>query len=155
METMISGSIARPNDPRLKELEELEKQKAVIDKKAKAQVQRELFCGLGLLLGQTLGFMRLTFWDLSWDVMEPICFFVTSLHFAIAYAFFLSTSTEPTFEGFFRRRFNVKQRKLMATHKFDIKNYNELRRICYPNHVGDLPIQERPLVWSNRRHSLS
>lgn len=145
METMISRSIATPDDPRFKQLAELEKQKAIIDKKAKAQVQTELFCGLGLLLAQTMGFMRLTFWELSWDVMEPICFFVTSLHFALGYGFFLSTSTEPTFEGFFRRRFKAKQKKLMASHKFDINNYNELRRICYPSHRGALPSEEGAL----------
>lgn len=153
METMISRSIATPNDPRLKQLDEMEKQKAMIDKKAKAQVQAELFCGLGLLLGQTLGFMRLTFWELSWDVMEPICFFVTSLHFALGYGFFLSTSTEPTFEGFFRRRFKAKQKKLMASHNFDINNYNELRRICYPNHRGALPNEEGALF--SAAHTLS
>ncbi|XP_023535414.1 calcium uniporter protein 4, mitochondrial-like [Cucurbita pepo subsp. pepo] len=138
METMISRSIATPDDPRFKQLSEMEKQKAAIDKKAKAQVQAELFCGLGLVMGQTLGFMRLTFWELSWDVMEPICFFATSLYFTLGYGFFLSTSTEPTFEGVFRRRFKAKQTKLMASHNFDIDNYNELRRICYPNHRGGL-----------------
>ncbi|XP_038905202.1 calcium uniporter protein 4, mitochondrial-like [Benincasa hispida] len=153
METMISGAIATPNDPRLKELEEMEKQKAIIDKKAKAQVQAELICGLGLILGQTLGFMRLTFWELSWDVMEPICFFVTSLHFALGYGFFLSTSTEPTFEGFFRRRFRAKQKKLMASHNFDINIYNELRRICYPNHRAASPHEEGALF--SAPHTLS
>uniref|UniRef100_A0A9I9CI03 Calcium uniporter protein C-terminal domain-containing protein n=2 Tax=Cucumis melo TaxID=3656 RepID=A0A9I9CI03_CUCME len=153
MERMISGSIATPNDPRLKQLEEMEKQKALIDKKAKAQVQAELICGLGLILGQTLGFMRLTFWELSWDVMEPICFFVTSLHFALGYAFFLTTSTEPTFEGFFRRRFKAKQNKLMASLNFDINHYNELRTICYPYHTQALPHQEGPFISSP--HTLS
>ena len=153
MERMISGSIATPNDPRLKQLQEMEKQKAIIDKKAKAQVQAELICGLGLILGQTLGFMRLTFWELSWDVMEPICFFVTSLHFALGYAFFLKTSTEPTFEGFFRRRFKAKQTKLMASHNFDINNYNELRTICYPYHTQPLPHQDGPFISSP--HALS
>ncbi|XP_023523255.1 calcium uniporter protein 4, mitochondrial [Cucurbita pepo subsp. pepo] len=149
METMISGSIARPDDPRLKQLAQMERQKEIIDKKAKAQVQGELFCGLGLLVAQTLGCMRLTFWELSWDVMEPICFFVTSLHFALAYAFFLTTSTEPTFEGIFRRRFKAKQKKLMASQNFDINNYNELKRICYPSY----PTQQEPL-FSNA-HTLS
>lgn len=134
MEKMISESIiATPNDPRRKELEEMEKKKGIIDEKASSLVKGELYCGLGFILLQTLGFMRLTFWELSWDVMEPICFFVTSLHFAIAYGFFLRTSKEPSFEGYFRRRFEVKQKKLMKIHNFDVEKYNQLRQAAGKN----------------------
>ncbi|GMI91232.1 hypothetical protein like AT5G42610 [Hibiscus trionum] len=139
METIISESMVLPNDPRRKELEEMEKLKSQIDTKAKAQVRGELYCGLGFLVVQTLGFMRLTFWELSWDVMEPICFFVTSLHFASAYGFFLSTSTEPSFEGYFQRRFKTKQNKLMKAHNFDIEKYNTLGQAFYPNFSKGLP----------------
>ncbi|XVF63917.1 hypothetical protein PTKIN_Ptkin09bG0125000 [Pterospermum kingtungense] len=139
METIISESVALPKDPRRKELEEMEKQKAQIDKKAKAVVRGELYCGLGFLVVQTLGFMRLTFWELSWDVMEPICFFVTSLHFALAYGFFLRTSTEPSFQGYFQRRFKAKQKKLMKLHGFDIEKYNKLRQTLYPNFSNGWP----------------
>lgn len=132
MDKIISESIASPNDPRRRELEHMEKQKALIDQKAQSLVKGELYCGLGFLVLQTLGFMRLTFWELTWDVMEPICFFVTSLHFALAYGFFLRTSKEPTFEGYFQRRFKVKQKKLMKTHNFDLEKYNKLREVFYP-----------------------
>ncbi|GLT73829.1 hypothetical protein SLA2020_456620 [Shorea laevis] len=132
IETIISQSVGLPNDPRKRELDQMEQQKAMIDQKAKALVHGELWCGLGFLMVQTLGAMRLTFWELSWDVMEPICFFVTSLHFAFGYAFFLRTSTEPSFEGFFRRRFKAKQEKLMQIHNFDVEKYNKLRQAFYP-----------------------
>ncbi|XP_022772166.1 calcium uniporter protein 4, mitochondrial-like [Durio zibethinus] len=138
METIISESMALPNDPRRRELEEMEEQKARIDKKAKALVRGELYCGLGFLVVQTLGFMRLTFWELSWDVMEPICFFVTSLHFALAYGFFLRTSIEPSFEGYFQRRFKAKQKKLMKSHSFDMEKYSKLRQAFYPNGLPNL-----------------
>ncbi|XVE69940.1 hypothetical protein DITRI_Ditri10aG0031600 [Diplodiscus trichospermus] len=145
MEVIISESMALKNDPRRKELEEMENQKAEIDKKAKALVRGELYCGLGFLVAQTLGFMRLTFWELSWDVMEPICFFVTSLHFALAYGFFLRTSTEPSFEGYFQRRFKAKQKKLMKVHRFDIERYNKLRRaFSYPNFSDGFPSLKSP-----------
>ncbi|KAM7521093.1 hypothetical protein LguiB_020055 [Lonicera macranthoides] len=132
MEKLISQTIANPNDPRKEELVEMEKLKAIIDKKAESLVRGELYCGLGFVVVQTLGFMRLTFWELTWDVMEPICFFVTSLHFAIAYGFFLRTSKEPSFQSYFQRRFKVKQEKLMKTHNFDIEKYNQLCNAFYP-----------------------
>ncbi|OWM76822.1 hypothetical protein CDL15_Pgr026334 [Punica granatum] len=87
----------------------MEEHKSAIDRKARVQVLAELYCGLGFLVAQMLAFMRLTFWELTWDVMEPICFFVTSLHFALAYGFFLGTSTEPSFKGYFNQRFRTKQ----------------------------------------------
>ncbi|KAL3813544.1 hypothetical protein ACJIZ3_014812 [Penstemon smallii] len=119
------------NDLRLKELQEMEKHKTYIDTKAKFLVRRELWCGLGCFVAQTAAFMRLTFWELSWDVMEPICFYVTSMYFMGCYVFFLRTSKEPSFEGFFRSRFETKQKWLMEAQNFDLKRYNELKKACY------------------------
>ncbi|OWM80819.1 calcium uniporter protein 4, mitochondrial-like [Punica granatum] len=132
IEALMSQTIPKPNDPRRYQLERMERQKAEIDWRARAQVRAELCGGLGLVVAQTLAFMRLTFWELSWDVMEPICFFAASLHFAAAYAFFLCTSVEPSFQGYFEQRFRTKQRKLMAAHGFDLEMYNRLRRLFYP-----------------------
>lgn len=111
----------------------MEKQKAEIDKRADALVRRELWCGLGFLVVQTAAFMRLTFWELTWDVMEPICFYVTSMYFMAGYAFFLRTSKEPSFEGFFQSRFSTKRKQLMKIHDFDMERYNELKRDFNPH----------------------
>ncbi|CAN0864412.1 Calcium uniporter protein 2, mitochondrial [Linum grandiflorum] len=129
---LIPFPATNPDDPRKKELEHLQQQKSSIDQKAIAQVRRELWGGLAYLVIQTAGFMRLTFWELSWDVMEPICFYVTSMYVMAGYGFFLRTSREPTFEGFFESRFRAKQKKLMKACDFDLKRYDELRKICYP-----------------------
>ncbi|KAL5819441.1 hypothetical protein ACOSQ4_023283 [Xanthoceras sorbifolium] len=135
----IGGLIPLPginqNDPQRKELEGMEKEKAEIDQKAEALVRRELWGGLCYLVVQTAGFMRLTFWELTWDVMEPICFYVTSMYFMAGYAFFLRTSKEPSFEGFYQSRFNAKQKKLAKVHNFDLERYNELRKIFH-HHPG-------------------
>ncbi|KAK7352357.1 hypothetical protein VNO80_17777 [Phaseolus coccineus] len=131
VERLLSESIASPKDPRREELEKMERQKAMIDEKAKAQVRVELYCGLGFLTVQTVGLMRLTFWELNWDVMEPICFYLTSLYFSLAYMFFLRTSTEPTFQGYFQSRFKSKQQRLMKMYNLDIQRYNDLCKACY------------------------
>ncbi|KAM7250670.1 hypothetical protein ACFE04_022553 [Oxalis oulophora] len=131
----IEGLIPLPynkNDPRKKEFEQLAHQMSQIDEKADALVRRELWAGLGYLMAQTVGFMRLTFWELSWDVMEPICFFVTSMYFMGAYTFFLRTAKEPSFEGFYQSRFAAKQKKLIKMDNFDVQRYNELRKIFHP-----------------------
>ncbi|KAM0938798.1 putative calcium uniporter protein [Dioscorea sansibarensis] len=109
------------------ELREMEEKKREIDEEAGRKARRELWCGLGFMVAQTAGFMRLTFWELSWDVMEPICFFFTSLSFMAGYAFFLRTSKDPSFEGLFSARFAAKQRRLMRARGFDLHRFNELR----------------------------
>ena len=48
-----------------------------------------LWAGLVLLLVQWSLFLRLTFWELSWDVMEPISYFFSSLWGIVAYCYFL------------------------------------------------------------------
>ncbi|KAF3530926.1 hypothetical protein DY000_02036401 [Brassica cretica] len=124
--------IRNPNDPRRKELKELGATRKVIDEKAHSLVRRELWAGLGYLILQTAGFMRLTFWELTWDVMEPICFYVTSIYFMAGYAFFLRTAKEPSFEGFYESRFEAKQRKLMKSQDFDVGRYDELKKMFNP-----------------------
>ncbi|KAL1059582.1 hypothetical protein V6Z11_1Z026400, partial [Gossypium hirsutum] len=122
-----------PNDPRIKQLLEMETQKAKIDSKANSLVRRELWVGLVYLVVQTAGFMRLTFWELSWDVMEPVCFFFTSMYFMAAYTFFLKTSKEPSFEGFYQSRFTTKQKRLIRAHNFDMEKYDKLKSMFYPH----------------------
>ncbi|KAK8936659.1 hypothetical protein KSP39_PZI012022 [Platanthera zijinensis] len=124
-----SAIISRPVEKRrTAELKEMEARKSEIDMLAEGQVKRELWAGLGLILIQTAGFMRLTFWELSWDVMEPICFFTTSIYFILGYFFFLRTAREPSFEGFFAGRFAAKQRRLMKLRSFDLSKFNDLTK---------------------------
>uniref|UniRef100_A0A1J3IXW7 Calcium uniporter protein 3, mitochondrial n=1 Tax=Noccaea caerulescens TaxID=107243 RepID=A0A1J3IXW7_NOCCA len=115
------------------EFEQLEMIKSDIDKRADDMVRRELWVGLGLIMAQTVGFFRLTFWELSWDVMEPICFYVTSTYFMAGYAFFLRTSKEPTFEGLYKSRFEAKQRRLIKMLDFDIDRFTKLHKMHRPD----------------------
>ncbi|KAJ6792493.1 calcium uniporter protein 2, mitochondrial-like isoform X1 [Iris pallida] len=140
IESAIPLSLPQQNDSHKEELREMEEKKAVIDKRAEAGVKRELWCGLGFLVMQTMGFMRLTFWDLSWDVMEPICFYVTSIYFMAGYGFFLRTSREPSFEGFFQSRFAAKQKRLMKAYNFDLGRFNQLKSAC--GALAPLPIKD-------------
>ncbi|XP_073149690.1 calcium uniporter protein 2, mitochondrial-like [Henckelia pumila] len=122
-----------PSDPRMMELQEMEKQKSAIDKKAEQSVRLELFGGLVYLVIQTAALMRLTFWELTWDVMEPICFYGVSIFFIGRYGFFLRTSREPSFQGFFQSRFTTKQRQLMKHQNFNAERYSELKKACCPD----------------------
>lgn len=134
------------------ELRALEARRAWIESKAEAGVRRELWLGLAFLMAQTAGFARLTFWELSWDVMEPICFYVSTVYFMVGYAFFLRTSRDPSFEGIYESRLTARRKKLMKSQGFDLGRYVELRR-ALGRDVGagysSVPPQPRPCLEFN------
>ncbi|THU73375.1 hypothetical protein C4D60_Mb04t22170 [Musa balbisiana] len=127
---MIPFSSSNDHDSQREELRKMEEAKAEIDRRAASQVRKELWCGMVFIVAQTAALMRATFWELSWDVMEPICFYLTSIYFMAGYAFFIRTSKEPSFEGFFTSRFATKQKRLMKARNFDLTRFNELSQAC-------------------------
>lgn len=126
---VIPLALPSRDDPRIQELMELSREKGIIDEKARKQVQMELCFGLGLLILQTVGLFRLTFWELSWDVMEPIAFHLTSFYMICGYAFFIVTCKDPTYEGWFITRFKSKQKQLMRKANFDLQRFTQLQNL--------------------------
>lgn len=118
------------NDPRKEELKTLQKKKEEIDMLAHKQVRRILWTGLGASVIHVGLFFRLTFWEFSWDVMEPIAFFSAMSSLVIGYAYFLFTAKDPTYQDFMKRLFLSRQRKLFKKHNFDINRFMELQKQC-------------------------
>uniref|UniRef100_A0ACD5YIM9 Uncharacterized protein n=1 Tax=Avena sativa TaxID=4498 RepID=A0ACD5YIM9_AVESA len=118
------------NDQMKQEFKHLLEKKDDIDRLAHKQVRRILWSGLGFLMSQIGLFFRLTFWELSWDVMEPIAFFATTSGLLVSYTYFLVTSRDPTYQDFMERLFLSRRRKLCAKHKFDMERYLELQKHC-------------------------
>ncbi|KAI4341638.1 hypothetical protein MLD38_026336 [Melastoma candidum] len=118
------------DDPIRDELKVLQEKKEEIDVMAHKQVRRILFVGLGLSVSLIMLFFRLTFWEFSWDVMEPIAFFVTMTGVVIGYAYFLYTSRDPTYQDLLKRIFLSRQRKLIRRYNFDVDRFMELQKKC-------------------------
>lgn len=133
---MVRKAIPLPlmpdDDPRKEELRKLLAKQEEIDVLAHKQVRHILWAGLGLSLAQASLFFRLTFWEFSWDVMEPITFFTTSSSLILGYAYFLLTSRDPSYEDFMKRLFLSRRRKLMKKHNFDVQRFTELQKKCRP-----------------------
>ncbi|CAA7022787.1 unnamed protein product [Microthlaspi erraticum] len=106
--------------------------KEEIDVQAHRQVRKILWCGLGTSMVQIGLFFRLTFWEFSWDVMEPITFFATATGIIVGYAYFLMTSRDPSYQDFMKRLFLSRQRKLLKSQRFDVERFKELERMCKP-----------------------
>ncbi|CAI9778653.1 unnamed protein product [Fraxinus pennsylvanica] len=118
------------DDPSKYELKKLQEKKEEIDVLAHKQVRRILWTGLGLAVLQVGLFFRLTFWEFSWDVMEPIAFFATATGIVIGYAYFLITSRDPTYQDLLKRLFLSRQRTLIKKHNFDVHKFVELQKKC-------------------------
>eukprot|EP00253_Pinus_taeda_P018167 PITA_18167 len=123
-------ALTAEDDPRRQELERLQKEKEEIDRIAHKHVRRVLWSGLGSLSVVTILFFRLTFWEFSWDVMEPIAFFGTTGGLIVGYLYFLVTSRDPTYQDFMKRLFLRRQRKLCKKRKFDVDRFLELQKQC-------------------------
>jgi calcium uniporter protein, mitochondrial len=61
------------------QLAPLEVQRAQIDRQARLWRGLVAWSGLGLMIAQFAIFARLTYWELSWDVMEPVSYFAGQL----------------------------------------------------------------------------
>lgn len=118
------------NDPMRDELKMLQEKKEEIDVLAHKQVRRILLIGLGLSIIHIGLFFRLTFWEFSWDVMEPIAFFTTTTGIILGYAYFLMTSRDPTYQDLLKRLFLSRQRKLFKKLNFDVNRFKELQMKC-------------------------
>lgn len=118
------------DDPLRDELKQLQTRKEEIDLLAHKQVRRILWTGLALSVFQVGLFFRLTFWEFSWDVMEPIAFFTTTTSIVLGYAYFLFTSRDPTYQDLMKRLFLRRQRKLLKKYSFDVDRFVELQKKC-------------------------
>lgn len=118
------------DDPMRSELKQLQEKKEEIDVLAHRQVRRILWTGLGFAIMQIGLFFRLTFWEFSWDVMEPIAFFSTATGLVIGYTYFLLTSRDPTYQDLLKRLFLSRQRKLVKKQCFDVCRFKELQKKC-------------------------
>ncbi|OIW16111.1 hypothetical protein TanjilG_18826 [Lupinus angustifolius] len=123
-------ALTSENDPIREELKNLQEKKEEIDVLAHKQVRRILWSGLGCGIISVSLFFRLTFWEFSWDVMEPIAFFTTNTGLVIGYAYFLFTSRDPTYQDFMKRLFLSRQRKLHKMYDFDVERFKELQCKC-------------------------
>ncbi|KAL9320182.1 hypothetical protein ACSQ67_012021 [Phaseolus vulgaris] len=123
-------ALTADNDPIREELKSLQDKKEEIDVLAHKQVRRVLWSGLGFIIVTAGLFFRLTFWEFSWDVMEPIAFFTTTTGLVIGYAYFLITSRDPTYQDLMKRLFLSRQMKLFKMHNFDIERFKELQCKC-------------------------
>lgn len=111
-----------------KELKPLEDQKAELEDWAEKRTSYLSWAGLGLMSVQFGVLARLTWWEYSWDIMEPVTYFVTYGTAMGAYAYFVLTKTEYLFNDAAKRTWLQSFHKKADKHRWNVEKYNNLKQ---------------------------
>jgi len=109
-----------------KELEPLEEQRAEIVSHAEQRTSTITWLGLGLMSIQFGILARLTWWEYSWDIMEPVTYFVTYGTAIAGYAYFVMTRQEFLYPDAKDRQRLLTFHKKARKHRWDVERYNTL-----------------------------
>ncbi|XP_030591606.1 calcium uniporter protein, mitochondrial-like [Archocentrus centrarchus] len=134
------------------ELSPLERMKADLSRKSDFQTSRALYVGLALLSVQGGALAWLTWWVYSWDVMEPVTYFITYSTSMGALAYYILTKQDYLYPDAQDRQFLRYFYKGARKKRFNVEKYNELkdelaqveedlRRLRYPTQL-QLPIEQ-------------
>ncbi|KAL9979883.1 hypothetical protein ACROYT_G017607 [Oculina patagonica] len=109
------------------ELKPLEDLKAEIDRKSAQRTNLVVWGGLGYMAFQFGLLARLTWWEYSWDIMEPVTYFVGYGTAMACYAYFVLTRQEFLYPDARDRQFLLFFHKLSKRKIFDVKRYNAIK----------------------------
>ncbi|XP_069545467.1 calcium uniporter protein, mitochondrial-like [Brachyistius frenatus] len=134
------------------ELSPLEKMKAQLSRTAGFHASRAVWTGMALLSVQGGALAWLTWWVYSWDVMEPVTYFITYATSMGAFAYYVLTKQDYVYPDAKDRQFLRYFHKGASKNKFNVKKYNELkdelvqveedlRRLKYPTQL-QLPLEQ-------------
>jgi len=111
-----------------KELKPLEEQKEELQRWAEKRTSMLTWAGLGLMSVQFGVLARLTWWEYSWDIMEPVTYFVTYGTAIAAYSYFVLTKQEYLFNDAAKRSWLLSFHKKADKHRWDVEKYNKLKQ---------------------------
>ncbi|XP_013863215.1 calcium uniporter protein, mitochondrial [Austrofundulus limnaeus] len=134
------------------ELSPLEKAKAQLSRTAEFHTSRVLWTGVALLSVQGGALAWLTWWVYSWDVMEPVTYFITYATSMGAFAYYVLTKQDYVYPDAQDRQFLRYFYKAARKKSFNVEEYNklkdeltqveeDLRRLRNPNHL-QLPMEQ-------------
>ncbi|XP_068725019.1 calcium uniporter protein, mitochondrial-like [Montipora capricornis] len=126
------------------ELKPLEDLKADIESKSAKRTTAVVWGGLAFMSLQFGLLARLTWWEYSWDIMEPVTYFVGYGTAMVAYTYFVLTRQEFMYNDARDRQFLMFFHKLSGRKTLDVKRYNEIRD-SVAKIEGDLKVLRSPL----------
>ncbi|XP_069878548.1 calcium uniporter regulatory subunit MCUb, mitochondrial [Dipodomys merriami] len=109
------------------QLRPLEQVKASIEAQSEARTSSLLWAGLALLSVQGGALAWLTWWVYSWDIMEPVTYFLTFANSMVFFAYFITTRQNYTYTSMRSRQFLQFFHKKSQQKHFDVEKYNRLK----------------------------
>nr|XP_028598949.1 calcium uniporter regulatory subunit MCUb, mitochondrial isoform X2 [Podarcis muralis] len=109
------------------ELLPLEQLKAGITTDVDAKTSRLLWIGLALMSTQGGALAWLTWWVYSWDIMEPVTYFITYGTAMAFYAYFVLTKQDYIYPDARDRQFLHYFHQKSKSQNFDVDQYNKLK----------------------------
>lgn len=109
------------------ELSPLERTRAQLSRRAEFQASRTLWGGMALLSVQGGALAWLTWWVYSWDVMEPVTYFITYATSIGAFAYYVLTKQDYVYPEAKDRQFLHYFYKGAQKKQFNVGKYNQLR----------------------------
>ncbi|XP_063291177.1 calcium uniporter protein, mitochondrial [Pelobates fuscus] len=109
------------------QLEPLEKVRLEISRKAEKRTTWVLWGGMAYMATQFGILARLTWWEYSWDIMEPVTYFITYGSAMAMYAYFVLTRQEYIYPDARDRQYLNFFHKGAKNTSFDIEEYNRLK----------------------------
>ncbi|XP_037722493.1 calcium uniporter protein, mitochondrial isoform X3 [Drosophila subpulchrella] len=123
-----SNQLAKELETLRYELEPLEEKKLELSKRAARRTNFMTWMGLGLMSVQFGILARLTWWEYSWDIMEPVTYFVTYGTTMAMYAYYCVTKREYMMEDVKNREYSLTLYRNAKKIQFDVEHYNNLKR---------------------------
>lgn len=134
------------------ELSPLEKMKAQLARTADFHSSKVVWTGMALLSVQGGALAWLTWWVYSWDVIEPVTYFITYATSIGAFAYYVLTKQDYIYPDAKDRQFLNYFHKAASKKKFNVEKYNELKdelaeveedlkRLRYPTEY-QLPLEQ-------------
>ncbi|KAF7991233.1 hypothetical protein HCN44_002795 [Aphidius gifuensis] len=109
------------------ELEPLELKKQELEVAAENRANMHSWLGLIAMACQVGILARLTWWEYSWDIMEPVTYFVTYATGMLCYIYFIMTRQEFMLPDVMNRRYLVALHKRARAVGLDLNQYNLLK----------------------------
>ncbi|XP_055026504.1 calcium uniporter protein, mitochondrial [Misgurnus anguillicaudatus] len=109
------------------QLRPLEKVKEELSRKAERRTTWVLWGGMAYMATQFGILARLTWWEYSWDIMEPVTYFITYGTAMAMYAYFVLTRQEYIYPDARDRQYLLFFHKGAKRTRFDIEKYNKLK----------------------------
>ncbi|XP_041032216.1 calcium uniporter protein, mitochondrial isoform X1 [Carcharodon carcharias] len=109
------------------QIEPLEKVKLELARRAEKRSGWVLWGGMAFMATQFGILARLTWWEYSWDIMEPVTYFITYGSAMAMYAYFVVTRQEYIYPDAKDRQYLHFFHRGARKTKFDIEKYNQLK----------------------------